>query len=108
MIRHILLAFSIVLSSTLALNSTASAQTTDAYVNQFLNETERVIEEGDRHLNEVVIPEGQQDRAYLQQLSDNCNAGKMKACNEYNIRMDRQHCHLDMVQECMEQYYPNR
>lgn len=107
MIRHFLLASAITLSSTLALTSTASAQTTDPYVNQLLNETNGAIKEAEDFLNEVVIPEGQQYQAYLQQLYYNCSAGNMAACNEYNIRMERQRIHMDNIKRQMEQYHQN-
>ena len=107
MIRHILLASTIVLSSTLALTSTTSAQTTDPYVNELLRQTNGIIQDTNRYIDEVVIPEGQQYQAYLQQLYSNCSAGDMAACNEFNIRMERQLIHMDNIKRQMEQSHQN-
>ncbi|NJO93386.1 MAG: hypothetical protein HC820_01630 [Hydrococcus sp. RM1_1_31] len=109
MIRHILLASTIVLSSTLALTSTTSAQTTDPYVNELLRQTNGIIQDTNRYIDEVVIPEGQQYQAYLQQLLNNCiHSGNMAACNEYNIRMKRQLIHMDNIKRQMEQNRQNQ
>lgn len=108
MIRHFLLASAMTLGSTVALISTASAQTTDPYVNELLRQTDELIQDSNRYINEVGIPAAQQYQADLQQPYYNCSAGNMAACNEYNIRMDRQLRHMDMVQQQMEQYYQNR
>lgn len=103
MLRKLLVTSLLALGSTVTLLNPANAQTTDPYVNQLLQETDRVISDTNRYINNVAIPEGQRYQRYLNQLSQACMGGNANACQEYNLRMRRQ----ERWQEHLNQQYLN-
>lgn len=98
MIRKLLFVAMIALGSNVAAANVGEAQTTSSMTNDLLRETNALIREAEIYLDNVAEPAAQQYQQYLNQLLYACvNLGNTNACQEYDVRMQRQQQQLDQM-----------
>jgi hypothetical protein len=81
------LASAIAIASILTFINPAKAQTADPYINQFLQETNELIEDDRAEIDRLSSPFVCQPENYLRSLDDN---GISTVCQEYNIDSSHQ------------------